>query len=227
VDYAEALEMAASGATVVHPQCIRAAAATRTPVEIRDLNRRILPGTRIGSQRSKQVGIKTVTCQQNMAVFLLQNRDTRFEVGFLAGVFDIFRRRGISVDLVATSETTTTVAVNCKANHLGRKELGALTEDLGSRCKVELFDECVCINLVGHGARTALSRLHKVMRFFEDQPLLMVSQSANDLCLSLLVHSADHEVLLKGAHSALIPAADGEAEGIFGASWHEIQQDDA
>ena len=33
-------------------------------------------------------------------------------------------------------------------------------------------------------------RLAPVMRYFEDRPLLMVSQSANDLCLSLLVLAA-------------------------------------
>ena len=124
-----------------------------------------------------------------MAVILLQNLDARFQVGFLAEVFTTFRKRGISIDLVATSETTTTVAVNCESNHLGRDELADLAEDLSRRCKVKLFQECICVNLVGRGARTALSRLQSVMTFFDDHPLLMASQSANDLCLSLLVEA--------------------------------------
>jgi diaminopimelate decarboxylase/aspartate kinase len=223
VDYAEALEMAASGASVVHPRSIRAAAATKTPVVIRDLNRRQVAGTRIGRRVSDEAGIKTVTCQEQMAVILLQNLDARFEVGFLAGVFDIFRRRGISIDLVATSETTTTVAINCQTNHLGDDELDDLVEDLGSRCKVTLFKQCVCVNLVGRGARTALSRLQDAMRYFQDHPLLMVSQSANDLCLSLLVNSGEHESLLKSAHHALIPADDVKPGRVFGASWKQIQ----
>jgi diaminopimelate decarboxylase/aspartate kinase len=223
VDYAEALEMAASGASVVHPRSIRAAAATKTPVVIRDLNRRRVAGTRIGRRVSDEAGIKTVTCQEQMGVILLQNLDARFEVGFLAGVFDVFRRRGISIDLVATSETTTTVAINCQTNHLGDDELDDLVEDLGSRCKVTLFKQCVCVNLVGRGARTALSRLQDVMQYFQDRPLLMVSQSANDLCLSLLVNSGEHESLLKSAHQALIPANDVKPDRVFGASWKQIQ----
>ncbi len=223
VDYAEALEMAASGAKVVHPRCIRAAAATGTPVVIHDLNRRDVAGTRIGQKSLAHSGIKTVTCKQGMAVLLLQNLDARFQVGFLAEVFAIFRRRGISIDLVATSETTTTVAINCDANHLGDEELNDLAKDLASRCKVTLFSDCVCVNLVGRGARTALSRLQDVMRYFEDHPLLMVSQSANDLCLSLLVHSGDHAVLLRGAHDALIPPAGDNPVGVFGASWMQMQ----
>lgn len=224
VDYAEALEMAASGATVVHPRCIRAAAETSTPVVIRDLNHHGIAGTRIGKKRLESSGIKAVTCQQHMAVLLLQNLDARFQVGFLAEVFSVFRRRGISIDLVATSETTTTVAINCAANHLGAEALDELAIDLGSLCDVTLFSDCVCVNLVGGGARKALFRLQDVMRYFEDHPLLMLSQSANDLCLSLLVHSDDHVALLRSAHAALIPPASGVADGVFGPSWMQLQR---
>jgi len=223
VGYSEALEMAASGAKVVHPRCIRAAAATATPVVIRDLNRRDVPGTQIGQRQTQQPGIKTVTCQQHMAVILLENLDARIQVGFLADVFDTFRKRGISVDLVATSETTTTVAINCEANHLGKDELADLVEDLAVRCKVRLFRECICVNLVGQGARTALGRIQSVMSYFEERPLLMASQSANDLCLSLLVEAGDHEQLLRSAHASLIPPDDGRDDPVFGPSWRRIQ----
>jgi diaminopimelate decarboxylase/aspartate kinase len=222
VDYAEALEMAASGAKVVHPRCLRAAAATKTPVEVRDLNRLDVAGTRIGQRVSQPTGIKTVTCQEHMAVVLLENLDARFQVGFLAEVFNTFRKRGISVDLVATSETTTTVAINCESNHLGSDEINDLVEDLAERCKVTLFQECICVNLVGRGARTALSRLQSVMSFFDDRPLLMASQSANDLCLSLLVEAGGHELLLRDAHHALIPPDNGNADGVFGPSWGRL-----
>jgi diaminopimelate decarboxylase/aspartate kinase len=220
VDYSEALEMAASGARVVHPRCIRAAAETQTPLLIKDVNRPEVSGTRIGAAPACAPGIKTVTCQEGMAVMLLQNLDARRQVGFLAGVFEVFRQRGVSVDLVATSETTTTVAVNKGANHLGPHELDELANDLGSRCTVQRFDDCVCVNLVGRGARTALSRLQSAMQPFDERPLLMVSQSANDLCLSLLVLAGDQRPLLVAAHSALIPHRE---QGAFGASWEEIQ----
>jgi diaminopimelate decarboxylase/aspartate kinase len=220
VAYAEALEMAASGARVVHPNCIRAAAETLTSLCIRDVNRPGIEGTRIGSCLDQGNGIKTVTCQENMAVMLLQNLDARRQVGFLAGVFEVFRQRGVSVDLVATSETTTTVAINKSANHLGAPELEGLASDLASRCTVQRYDDCVCVNLVGHGARMALSRLSQALRRFDEKPLLMVSQSANDLCLSLLVLAGDHRELLEAAHAALIP---DHAGGVFGPSWEQIE----
>jgi len=221
VDYAEALEMAASGAKVVHPGAIRAAAETRTPIVIRDTHRPALQGTRIGDAAAGTYrGIKTVTCKKDMAVMLLQNLDARRQVGFLADAFEVFRRHGVSIDLVATSETTTTVALNKAANHLGRAGLDHLESDLSGRCRVDRFDDCVCVNLVGRGARLALSRFGDAMRWFDNRPLLMVSQSANDLSLSLLVPAGDHEALLRAAHAALIPAAEGP---VFGRAWEHLR----
>lgn len=226
--YDEALEMAASGAKVVHPRCIRAAASTGTPVFIRDTGRPDLAGTRIAEQVSdpgaRSTGVKAITCQQHMVVLLLQNIDTRREVGFLARVFNIFSQHGVSIDLVATSETTTTVALNAPANHLDEAALAKLAADLRTQCTVRLFTDCVCVNLVGTGVRTALARMQSTMGFFDDHPLLMLSQSANDLCLSLLVNARDHEVLLRQAHATLVEevACAGAHTGVFGPRWQDL-----
>jgi diaminopimelate decarboxylase/aspartate kinase len=227
--YDEALEMAASGARVVHPDCIRTAAATATPVVIRDSARPQLNGTRISdgidNRKGKSLpGVKAVTCQKGIEVFLLQNIDSRREVGFLARVFDIFRRHGLSIDLVATSETTTTVSINGPANHLNERMRNELVSELQTQCMVKAFSDCVCINLVGSGVRTAFARLQSSMAFFDDHPLLMLSQSANDLCLSLLVEFRDHEKLLKSAHTMLIPAETESSAGVFGDCWLQMLQ---
>ena len=223
VDYAEALEMAASGARVIQSRCIRAASATGTPVMIRDIHRREVEGTKISHKASAGMGVKTITCQHNMAVILLENLDARHQVGFLAQVFEIFRRLGISVDQVATSETTTTVAVSREANHLGTDELGTLVIELAERCSVRLFDDCACVSLVGRGISTSLAQLQSTMAHFERQPLLMLSQSANDLCLSILVNAGDQDLLLRSAHDALIPGGNAVPEDVFGDSWQQIR----
>ena len=221
VTYAEALEMAAGGAKVVHPRCIRAASETSTPVVICDVSRPEFRGTSIGATASNGQGIKTVTCKKSMAVMLLQNLDARRQVGFLAAVFDVFKKNGLSIDQVATSETTTTVALDRALNHLSAGDLTNLESALSALCTVETFPDCVCVNLVGSGARTALGRLQPMFECFNEAPLLMASQSANDLCLSLLVESEDHEQILRAAHGALIPLSDESAGDCFGETWQQ------
>ena len=132
---------------------------------------------------------------------------------------------GISVDLVATSETTTTVALNRTSNHLDDATLDKLASGLRERCAVTVHPQCSGINLVGRGARVALADIDSESGFFTEHPLLMLSQSANDLCISILLRSGDAEKLLTILHEALIgKGLDAAYESeIFGPSWQDIQ----
>jgi diaminopimelate decarboxylase/aspartate kinase len=229
LNYDEALEMAASGAKVVHSRCIRAAADADIPILVRDLARTDFSGTTIrrddDSTSKGTEGIRSVCRQADMAVLLLQNLDTREHVGFLAWVFTQIADAGISVDLVATSETTTTVALNRTSNHLDDATLDKLAAGLRKRCVVTVYPQCSGINLVGRGARVALVDIDSEPGFFAEHPLLMLSQSANDLCISILTRSEDAEELLKILHEALIGKGLDAAHKseIFGPSWQEIQ----
>ena len=221
--------MAASGAKVVHPRCIRAAADNGIPVKVRDLGRPEFPGTTIAENGVAGVeapdGIRAVCRQPRMAVLLLQNLDTREHVGFLAWVFAPISAEGLSVEQVATSETTTTVALNWISNQLDEATLQKIATRLQERCAVTVYPDCSGINLVGRGARVALKHIDSGPGFFATHPLLMLSQSANDLCISLLLQAGDAGELLVALHRALIesnPAAAGD-DGVFGPCWREIQ----
>ncbi len=228
LDYDEALEMAASGAKVVHSRCIRAAASADIPIRICDLGRIGFTGTTIQhcdkTSATVTEGIRGVCCQPQMAVLLLQNLDMREQIGFLAWVFTQISEAGISVDLVATSETTTTLAINKLSNYLDDTALSDLAATLRQRCAVTVFAQCSAINLVGRGSRVALARIDPGSEFFASHPLLMLSQSANDLCISLLVHAADAHQLLKTLHESLLGnIAEEEYESeVFGPAWCDL-----
>ncbi len=208
LDYDEALEMAASGAKIVHSRSIRAAAEARIEVRIGHLGHSSATGTTIkdhqGELAQRREGIRCVCTQPRMAVLLLQNLNMREQVGFLAWVFTQISNAGISVELVATSETTTTIALNMINNHLDQNNLADLANKLRHRCSVSLYPRCSAINLVGRGARVALAKIDPESAFFASHPLLMLSQSANDLCISLLVHERHAQELIESLHHSLI-----------------------
>ncbi len=208
LDYDEALEMAASGAKVVHSRSIRAAADAGIQVRIGHLGQSNTTGTTIQDHEQmpdlRAEGIRCVCCQPEMAVLLLQNLDMREQVGFLAWVFTQISDAGISIDLVATSETTTTLALNKTSNHLDEAILTDIVSTLRQRCAVTVYPQCSTINLVGRGARVALAKIDPRSEFFAERPLLMLSQSANDLSISLLVHAEHADDLLKTLHHELI-----------------------
>jgi diaminopimelate decarboxylase/aspartate kinase len=229
LSYEEALEMAASGAKVVHPRCIRAASDCEVPVHVRDLGRPDLAGTIIthghGAGGKGREGIRAVCHQPRMAVLLLRNLDTREHVGFLAWVFAQVSAEGLSVDQVATSETTTTIALNRVSNHLDDATLQRTAARLQGRCEVCVYPRCSGINLVGRGARTALAHIDSGHGFFADHPLLMLSQSANDLCISMLLQEQDAPELVRSLHRALIEDRAGSARSdeVFGPRWQDLR----
>lgn len=218
--YDEALEMAAGGARVIHGRSIRAAADANIPLWVRDLSNPDGKGTRIDAVGAAgDAGIRAVILQPGMLVLLLENLDTRQQVGFLAAVFGAISVQGVSVDLVATSETTTTLAINRTTNHLDDAAVDRLAEGLRGLCRVTVYPDCSCVNLVGRGARRALGRMQAIGGFLDQNPLLMASHSANDLCLSLLL-DADaapelaarlHRELIEGPRDKAIRPAAGVA----------------
>ena len=221
--YDEALELAASGAKVVHADAIRVAAGAGITIRVKDLSNPELPGSRILPEAGiGDEGVKAVTCQPEMLVLLLENRDQRQQVGFLARVFSDVSESGISIDLVATSETTTTLAINTQLNHLDDPAISQLAERLSKRCKVKVFRNCTCVNLVGRGARRALGMLGTIPEFFDQRPLLMLSLSANDLSLGILVRSEHAKGLVEAMHSLII-AQHGGADTVLGPSWNTLR----
>lgn len=205
VDYEEALEMAAGGARVIHGRSIRAAADASIPLWIRCTTDPGGVGTRItGEAPARAPGVRAVVVQQAMAVILLRNMDTRQQVGFLAWVFSRVAEQGISVDQVATSETTTTLAIDRAANRLDDAALDTLVETLRQRCHVTPYGACAAVNLVGRGAHRALARLDTLEGFLAERPMLMVSQSAHDLGIALLVHADDAPALASLLHRRLV-----------------------
>ena len=217
LDVGEALELAAGGARVVHPRALHAAAATATPVWVRDTAHHDASGTDIvpAGDDSLEPGdaLRAVTRQHDTTVLLLENRDIRQQVGFLARVFEIVAEHGVSIDLVATSETTTTLSFQRHANHLDDAGVTRLVDALREGSRVTVYPRAATVNLVGRGVRRALSRFNALDDWLANHPVLMVSLSANDRGLSILVPEDAADELERRLHDEVLDASPGVTVG--------------
>ncbi|MBP6797898.1 MAG: bifunctional aspartate kinase/diaminopimelate decarboxylase, partial [Luteimonas sp.] len=146
-------------------------------------------------------------------------------VGFLADIFERFRRHGLSVDLIGSAETNVTVSLDPSENLVSTDVLARLSEDLAQICRVKVIAPCAAITLVGRGMRSLLHKLSDVWATFGEERVHLISQSSNDLNLTFVIDEADADGLLPELHAQLIesgamPVADA---GVFGPSWKEIQ----
>src|SRR5678816_3999459 len=69
------------------------------------------------------------------------------QVGFLADVFERFKRRGLSIDLIGSSEANVTVSLDPSDNLVTSNVLEALCADLAEVCRVKVIAPCSAVTL--------------------------------------------------------------------------------
>jgi len=223
LSYSEAQELASMGAKVLHPPSIQPARRHSIPVYIKDTNRPLEAGTRIGARTPREEAqVKGVVSRDNITVMTMENPAMWRQAGFLADAFAVFKRHGYSVDLVSTSESTVTVSLDPQvAAHFDENRMASFLEDLEALCKVTVHNGCVSISLVGNAIRTILGRLSAALDVFQDRHVHLVTQSANDLNLTLVVDPEHALSLVRKLHQLLI-ASQAENRPEFGPSWTEL-----
>jgi bifunctional diaminopimelate decarboxylase / aspartate kinase len=223
LSYSEAQELASMGAKVLHPPSIQPARRHGIPLWIKDTNRPDEPGTRIAARSPhEEAQVKGVVSRDNITVITMENPAMWHQAGFLADAFAVFKRHGYSVDLVSTSEATVTVSLDPQVPaHYDERRMAAFLADLEDLCRVTVHGGCVSISLVGNAIRTILGRLSAALDVFQDRHVHMVTQSANDLNLTLVVDPEHALGLVRKLHQLLI-ASQAENRPAFGPSWTEL-----
>ncbi|MBS0556699.1 MAG: bifunctional aspartate kinase/diaminopimelate decarboxylase [Proteobacteria bacterium] len=225
LDYEEAQEIATTGAKVLHPRCINPVREARVPLAIRDTNFPDLAGTQIGvAAPDAAPSVKAISSRGGITLIAMESIGMWQQVGFLADVFEQFKRHGLSIDLVGTSETNVTVSLDPGENLLNSDVLSALCADLAKVCRVKVIAPCAAITLVGRGMRSMLHRLSAVLAEFGPQRVHLISQSSNNLNLTFVVDEAIAAGMLPNLHALLIRAEAMRVEdrAIFGPSWREL-----
>jgi diaminopimelate decarboxylase/aspartate kinase len=224
LDYAEAQEIATTGAKVLHPRSLGPCRFAGVPMAILDTERPHLPGTRIDDAAATVAGVKAISRRNGIVLVSMESVGMWQSVGFLADIFERFKRHGLSVDLIGSSETNVTVSLDPSENLVTTNVLSALARDLETICRVKVILPCSAITLVGRGMRSLLHKLSEVWAMFGAERVHLISQSSNDLNLTFVVDETAADGMLPRLHAALIasgamPVYETE---VFGPRWREI-----
>jgi len=224
LDYAEAQEIATTGAKVLHPRSIAPCRDANVPMAILDTERPDLPGTSIDAAATTVPGVKAISRRNGIVLVSMESIGMWQQVGFLADVFERFKRHGLSVDLIGSSETNVTVSLDPSENLVTTNVLEALSADLAEVCRVKVIAPCAAITLVGRGMRSLLHKLSDIWATFGKERVHLISQSSNDLNLTFVIDEADADGLLPQLHAELIRggAMPVQEATVFGPSWREI-----
>lgn len=221
LDYFEAQELATTGAKVLHPRCIDPVRRYNIPLHIRCTQSPQMEGTVITSE-VPDFGpqVKAISTKKNLPLVSMETVGMWQQVGFLADVFGHFKRHGLSIDLIATSETNITVSLDPVANALDKQQLQHLIVDLTKICQAKQLGPCAAVSLVGRNIRAILHKLGPIFEVFEEQKVYMMSQASSDLNLTFVVNEDQVERLVRTLHAALF--GDRQSDELFGPSWREL-----
>ncbi len=221
LDYDEAQELATMGAKVLHPRCIPPVRSARIELVLRCTPHPDFESTVISQSGAEQgARVKAISAKKGITAVSMDTLGMWQQVGFLADIFAIFKKHGLSIDLVATSESNVTVTLDPTANALEPQVLGRLRDDLDQICRAKIVDGCAVVSLVGRKIRSILSELAPALKVFEEHHIHMVSQAASDLNLSLVVDEEQADRLVQKLHGLLF--GQKEEDLVFGPRWSEL-----
>jgi diaminopimelate decarboxylase/aspartate kinase len=219
--YDEAQEIASNGAKVLHPRCILPVRQYAIPLHVYDTHTPDLEGTHISAAPGEGAAqVKAIAIKKGITLISMDSPGMWHQVGFLADAFQVFKRRGMSVDLVSTSETNVTVSLDPAANTLDRRDVDALLEDLSSLCRAQAIGPCASLSLVGRNIRGILHKLGSALALFEEQKIHLVSQAANDLNFTFVIDEGQGERLVQQLHDLLIRASVNDK--VLGPTWEQL-----
>ena len=219
--YDEAQEIASGGAKVLHPRCILPVKSLQIPIAVYATHSPMLEGTHISADAGDGAAqVKAVCIKKGITLISLESPGMWHEVGFLADAFQIFKRHGLSVDLISTSETNVTVSLDPAANTFDKAGLESLMAELSGLCRVRAIGPCASVSLVGRNIRGILHQLGAAFELFAEQRIYLLSQAANDLNFSFVVDENQGDRLVNELHDLLIRPV--RAGAILGPTWEQL-----
>ncbi len=220
--YAEAQEVASMGAKVLHPRAIPPCRRHGIPLEVRWTERPDSQHTTVTDDAGTAEGqVKAITHKRGVVLVSMETSGMWQQVGFLADVFACFKARGLSVDLVSTSEMNVTATLDAAANELDDATLKALERELSKLCAVRIIRGCAAVSLVGRRIRAILHQLGPALAVFAEQQVHLVGQAASDLNITFVVDEMHAERLVRELHALLFSTATLPT-GVFGSSWKSL-----
>jgi aspartate kinase len=202
--FAEAAELAAFGAKVLHPATIQPAVETGVPVTVRHTLKPRGGLTRIArSVPGPRPPVTAIASRGPITVLTLTSTRMLHQSGYLASIFEVFGRLRVPVDLIATAE----VAVSCSVE--ADSPIAELVAGLQEFAQVAVTEQRAIVAVVGEGLKLTAGLAARSLRALGDIVPELISMGGNDINLSVVVPQPLADEAVRRLHQALLMEADG------------------
>lgn len=208
LSFAEAAELAAFGAKVLHPATIQPAVEANVPVTVRHTLRPDGRFTTITGRIAEQRAVTAVASRSPITVLTITSSRMLAQAGFLARLFDVFARHRVSVDVVATAEVAVSLTVDADVG------IEALARELAEFAHVQVVRDRALVALIGERLRRSRTVAPRVLESLADVDVELLTFGANDSNLSLIVPRAVEHHVVRRLHASFFetPALAGRRD---------------
>jgi aspartate kinase len=189
ISYEMAQELAAMGAKVLHPYCIKPCQEKNIPIIIRNSFGYENPYTVITNLNNSHIGL---TLQKNNTLFKIKSMSMWCHSGFVYEIFKVFKDLDIDIDIISTSQFE--VSTTTKETNLDKLRIAE--DNLKKKFLVEIKSNLDLISLV-YPNILKLDVSHDLLK---DYSIYLMSHSSNDISLSFLVNPEDSLNILKNLY---------------------------
>ncbi len=206
ITFAEAAEMATFGAKVLHPSTIFPAVRRNIPVFVGSSKTPDQGGTWVRSETDSRPTFRAVALRRNQILLTLQSPRMIGACGFLANIFSIFARYGISVDLITTSEVSVALTIDYTGSQSGGESVlsDRLLSELKSFCRVRVDEGLALIALIGNGMSQVSGTGAAVFSSICDVNIRMICYGASTHNLCFLVNEDQAQQTVAALHRCLL-----------------------
>lgn len=200
MSFAEASELARYGGRVLHPSTLLPAVKRKIPVRVLNTNRPEHPGTVITEAGGDSLyPITSIAYKEGQSVFTIESTQMLGQSGFLARVFDVFRRYEIDLDMISTSSVT--VSMTCDPV----EDVEAVIQELEAHGRVSLAQNKTIVCIVGKNVKHQIGLGGRIFGALSSEGVNveMITHGANNINLSLLVDDAQIDDAIRALHASL------------------------
>lgn len=205
ISYEEMMELADTGAKVLHPRSVELAAKKRLKLMVRSSFNQTA-GTEVASEEESLEKILVAGVTLNTKESKVAIRRIPSNGGVMAKVFAPLAKAGINVDMIVENlaeDGTTDLAFTVSKEDL-RKTLQfseTVAKKLGAG-RVEAASDIAKISLVGLGMRSHAGVAHKIFQILDDLNINIQMVTTSEIKVSLVVDVRDANRAVKALHEA-------------------------
>lgn len=196
LSFPEASELASFGAKVLHPSTIQPAISRNIPVRILNSQRPAARGTLITAEGpTADRPFTAIASKVGVTVVSIVSTRMLDTAGFLSGLFKVFEDHDTSVDVVTTSEVSVSVTVD------DTRRLPGIVAKLSKFAEVSCHEKMAIVCAVGGGVKTNPSMAAETLAAIAGIPVRMVSQSALQTNITVVISQSDLPEALNRLHA--------------------------